>query len=177
MRRMRLCLFVLMLAGTAVSAQISSEKPPASLPVSPFAWLVGGVWTASAANLNSGVQRIETRYQWSETKNFVRFNTHFVTDKGIARAYDGNFFWSPSHKTIEVWYMDGNNEIVEGPVRVDGDVLTITFRTTNGEGQMADYRIDVTRMSHDRYHWSLKEKHGEAWADVLALEYVRSAGS
>lgn len=177
MRRMRLCLCALMLAGSAACAQTGSEKPPVSGPVSMLGWLVGGVWTATAANLGSGVQRIETRYQWSETKNFVRFNTHFVTDKGIARAYDGNFFWSPAQKTIEVWYMDGNNEIVEGPVRVEGDILTMTFRTTNGAGQMTDYRVDVTRKSNDRYSWSLKEKRGDTWADVLALEYLRSVGS
>jgi len=38
-------------------------------------------------------QRIETRYEWSETKAFLKFNTHFISEKGITRTYDGNFLW------------------------------------------------------------------------------------
>ena len=177
MLRTKMCVLALIIARSTVCAQMNSEKTSTPGPISALGWLVGGTWTASATNLGSGVQRIETRYQWSDTKNFVRFNTHFVTDRGIARAYDGNFFWSPNQKTIEVWYMDGDNEIVEGPVRVEGDVLTMTFSTENGEGKMADFRVDVTRRTNDHYHWSLKEKKGDTWTDVLALEYLRAAGS
>jgi hypothetical protein len=49
-------------------------------PIAALSWLVGGVWAADATKLGPGMQRMETRYQWSD--NVLRFTTHFVFDKG-----------------------------------------------------------------------------------------------
>ena len=77
-------------------------------------WLVGGVWTADTSKPGSGVQRIETRYQWADNGAYIRFNSHFVTDKETRNTYDGQFFWSPAESTLAMWYMDPANEITKG---------------------------------------------------------------
>jgi hypothetical protein len=60
-------------------------------PIATLSWLLGGVWTADASKLAPGMLRIETRYQWADNNAYIRFNTHFVFDKGSQHNYDGNF--------------------------------------------------------------------------------------
>jgi len=81
------------------------EKSPdaqARKLVSDLAWFVGGVWTADASKMGGGMQRIETRYEWSDNHSFLRFNTHFVTDKTTLHNYDGQFFWDPQQGTLKM---------------------------------------------------------------------------
>jgi len=117
--------------------------------------------------------RIETRYQWSDNASYLRFTTHFVTDKVEMKTYDGNFFWDPAKNTIAMWYMDAKNTIVEGPVSIDGDSMVMTFRAADFEGKQADLRVNVTRKTNDLYHWALSEKQGENWKDLAGLDYQR----
>jgi len=80
----------------ALAAVAMAQSPKPDKPVSGLSWLVGGVRTADASKLGPGMQRIETRYQWSDNDSYIRFTTHFVTDKAVLKTYDGNFFWNPS---------------------------------------------------------------------------------
>jgi hypothetical protein len=162
---MCLAALALMLAGANMRAD---EKP-----VDALGWLVGGVWTADTTKMGNGMLRIETRYQWSDNHSFVRFNTHFVSDKGEAKTYDGQFFWNPARKSHAMWYMDAKNNIIEGPVEISGDVMSMTFRAKNFEGKDADLRVDVTRKNNDSYHWALMEKQGAEWKELAALDYIR----
>jgi hypothetical protein len=50
----------------------------------------------------------------------VRFNPHFVFDKGIAKTYDRNVFWDPARKTLAMSYRSADSEITEGPVEIRG---------------------------------------------------------
>ena len=71
-----------------VSAGVAQtpNTPDATNPIHSLSWLVGGVWTADATKLGPGMQRIETRYQWSDNNAYLRFTTHFVSDKGAAHT-------------------------------------------------------------------------------------------
>jgi hypothetical protein len=122
-------------AQTATAA--TGAKPIETVkPISALSWLVGGVWTADASKLGPGMKSIETRYQWADNNAYIRFNTHFVFDKGASHTYDGNFFWNPTSKTLAVWYMDAENSITEGPVQVEGISTKIRFRGQDFEGKM-----------------------------------------
>ena len=79
------------LAAFAIVWSVTASKPIAAL-----SWLVSGVWTADTSAIGHGMQRIETRYTWSDSNSFLRFNTHFVFDKGATHTYDGNLFWDPN---------------------------------------------------------------------------------
>lgn len=167
-------------ASTTASsaAPNSSEKPAETVkPIQALGWLVGGVWTADATKMGPGMLRIETRYQWSDNNAYIRFTTHFVSDKGAAHTYDGNFFWNPADKTLAVWYMDAHNEITQGPVQVEGNETKIRFRGEDFQGQMADLRVVVHRKNNDDYHWALQEMQNGEWQDLAGLEYIRVAGS
>src|SRR5437660_3426269 len=88
------------LAGTLAFAQDNPAKP-----ISKLAWLIGGVWTGDATAMGNGMRRIETRYQWSDNSAYIRFTTHFVSEKADLKTYDGNFFWNPAKETLAMWYM------------------------------------------------------------------------
>src|SRR5277367_1082781 len=56
----------------------SAEQSSTAKPIDTLSWVIGGVWTADATKLAPGMQRIETRYQWSDNHAYIRFTTHFV---------------------------------------------------------------------------------------------------
>jgi hypothetical protein len=173
MKRWMACTAIFLLAAAFGWAQEAPKKPEAP-PIGALHWLVGGVWTADASKLAPGMQRIETRYQWSDNKAFLRFTTHFVFDKGTANTYDGNFFWNSESKTLAMWYMNSKGQILEGPMQWDGTVLRILFRGEDFEGKMADMKVEVTRKTNDQYHWEVFEKNGEDWKSLFGLEYLRA---
>ena len=178
MRLARLVVALLAVStASAVWCQDAPKKPDAK-PIATLGWLVGGVWTADTSKAGPGVlQRIETRYEWSDNNAYIRFNTHFVSEKQTARQYDGNFFWDPAQSTLALWYMDARNSIIECPVNLDGDVMKMSFRAHNFEGKMSDLRVNVTRKTPDHYTWTLEEKQQEGWKQLTSLEYLRVAGS
>ena len=139
-------------------------------------WLVGGVWTAEASALGPGMKQIETRYQVSDSGAFIRFNTHFVQETRTSKVYDGNFYYDDKAQSLAIWYMAANSHITEGPVTIDGDVMTINFHDEDFAGKMADLRVLVTRKTNDDYRWSVSEKDGNRWKELATLEYLRVAG-
>src|SRR5947208_3243796 len=109
MKATKLVTFAAILSMAAVIPVSSAQQPPsakAPKPISVMAWLIGGTWTADASNLGPGMQRIETRYAWSDNGSFIRFTTHFVSTQGTLNNYDGNFFYDPAGKTLSMWYTD-----------------------------------------------------------------------
>jgi hypothetical protein len=177
MKRVMVCLALLAVSALRLGAQVVEKKTEAAKPISALAWLVGGVWTADATKLGPGMQRIETRYQWSDNNAFIRFTTHFISDKGTAHRYDGNFFWNPQQSRLAMWYMNHSNEITQGPVMVEGDTLRMTFRAEDFEGKQTDMQVSVIRKTNDRYQWVLEEKQTAGMKQLAELEYVRMAGS
>jgi hypothetical protein len=163
--------------GVARSAAIggASAVDAKKKPIADLAWLVGGVWTADASKMGDGMKRIETRYVWSDNSAFIRFTTHFVSDKGTAKTYDGNFFWEPAKSQLAMWYMDYANEIVQGPVEIGGETTKLSFHATDFEGKPADMQVNLLKKSNDKYQWTLEEKVGDSWKQLATLEYVRTA--
>ena len=142
-------------------------------PISALAWLVGGVWTADASKLGPGMERIETRYQWADNDSYVRFTTHFITAKATMKTYDGNLFWDSGKRSLAMWYMDAKNNITQGPMTLQGNLWQMTFHGDDFEGKPADFRVHVTRMSPDKYHWALNEKTADGWKKLMELDYIR----
>jgi hypothetical protein len=177
LRRIVLCLGLLGVATSGFCAQEPSKKSDVTKPISAMAWLVGGVWTADASKLGPGMLRIETRYEWSDNHAFIHFTTHFVSDKGTAHTYDGNFFWNPQMSSLAMWYMDTANSITQGPVITESDTIKMSFHGEDFEGQQADMQVSVLRKSNDHYQWVLAEKQGPEWKQLAALDYLRVAGS
>jgi hypothetical protein len=150
-----------------------AQQPTPTKAITPLAWLVGGTWTADASNLAPGMQRIETRYTWSDNGSYIRFTTHFVSDKGTLKNYDGNFFYDPTGKTLAMWYMDAGGAITQGPMTIQGDLWQMSFHGPDFEGKPADLQVNVLRKSNDLYHWSASEKGGDTWKKLLELDYAR----
>ena len=174
MRRAAVLLALAVGIASGIQGQNADKQAQRAKPMAPLAWLVGGVWTADTSKMGGGMQRIETRYAWSDNSAFIRFNTHFVINKQELHNYDGSFFWDPERATLAMWYMNPRNEIFQGPVQVDGDIMTMEFQAKDSQEKEADFRVTVTRKTNDRYGWRLEEKQAEGWKEMLALEYLRT---
>jgi hypothetical protein len=165
-------------ASTALPAQNSTKtaaaKPADTKPIAQLSWLVGGVWTADASAMGDGMQRIETRYTWSDNSGFLRFNTHFVAEQGTLKQYDGQFFFDREKSTLAMWYMDSKNGITQGSIAVDGDTTQFTFRGQDFDGKLADLRVLLLRKSNDHYLWQLEEKSQDTWKPLAKLDYLRT---
>jgi hypothetical protein len=165
-----MCMTIL---GVARGQNTAKKAAPAAKPIAALAWLVGGVWTADTTRPGSAASRIETRYQWADNGAYIRFNTHFISEKGTLRNYDGSFFWNPEQNSLEMWYTDATGTITHGPVKLDGDVMEMMFRAEGFDGKPGDFRCRVTRKTNDDYNWLLEAKQPEGWKQVLTLEYLR----
>jgi hypothetical protein len=166
----------LLFATACVSGAQEAKKTEAP-PIQQLSWLEGGVWVADASKLAPGMQRIETRYEWSDNKAYLHFTTHFVFEKGTMRNYDGNLFWDPQKSSLAIWYMDAHGGITQGPMIWDGKMLTVAFHGPDFEGKPADLKVEVTRLSNEHYHWMVAEKDGDAWKEVGALDYLRQGSA
>jgi hypothetical protein len=169
---LRIPLAALLLLASVAQSQ---ERQAIRDPTSQLAWLVGGVWTASGPQLGPHMQRIETRYTWSDNHTFIRFTTHFVTDSAEVHRYDGNLFWNEAQQTLGAWYMNAEHEITEGPVTLTDTGWEMSFRTQDASGKDAPFRVEILKKSNDLYQWSLRENVGGAWKELLVLDYVRKA--
>jgi hypothetical protein len=62
-------------------------------------------------------------------------------------------------------------------VEINGEVTRMSFRGPDFAGKVADLQVFVMRKTNDEYRWSVQEKQGDAWKELVALEYIRSPGS
>lgn len=146
---------------------------PAKL-IGPLLWLAGGTWTADASGLGPGMLRIETKYRLSSNGSFVRFTTAFVSTKGAAPAYDGNFYYDPATTQFAMWYANAKGEIVQGPVAVDGDITSLLFESRDPrDGKPGQMRVVLTRKSRDLCTWSLYDLTRDPLKPILSLAYRR----
>jgi len=168
MRRFVIPLLVLALLGSSAGAQTPR-------PIDSLAWLVGGVWIADASKLGGGLQRIEVRYEWAPTKNFIRFATIFVSDQGPLVNYAGNIYsyGSGSSETLAMWYMDAKGAITQGNISGPGDRWSLTFDSAAG-GKTTTYRVDLVKKAANTYGWTVSSLDG-AWKPLFSLDYIRSA--
>jgi hypothetical protein len=162
------------IAQPALCQDAQPAKAPVVKPIAAMDWLIGGVWTADVSPPGGAPVQIETRYLRSDNSAFVRFTTHFVSDKGTLKNYDGNFFWNADQSALAMWYTDASGGIIQGPVTIHADTMSMTFRATDFDGKMADLRATVVRKNIDTYSWQLEEKQPGPWKPLLSLEYRRT---
>ncbi len=158
-------------------ATLAGEAPSATDALAAFGWLAGGVWTTDGAALPPGLNRIETRYELAPNGRVIRFTTAFVNaDESVGNGYAGDLYFDPGARQMRMWYIDGHDEITQGPITGDGDRWSMSFTSDGavvGRPGPVDFRVNVVRASSDRYDWSLAAKTGGAWKPVFALSYRR----
>jgi hypothetical protein len=70
--------------------------------------------------------------------------------------------------------MDYANEIIQGPIAIDGQMTKFSFQATDFEGKPADMQVELLKKSNDKYQWTLDEKSGDTFKQLATLEYVRT---
>ena len=164
--------FIIPLLFFALLGSSATAQPARS--IDKLAWLVGGVWTADASKLGGGMQRIEVRYEWAPTKNFIRFATTFVSDQGALVNYAGNIYsyGSSGSEMLAMWYMDAKGAITQGDVSGPGERWSLTFDSPGG-GKTTTFRVDVVKKTANEYGWTVSSLEG-TWKPLFSLDYLRS---
>jgi hypothetical protein len=166
------------LAWVVALAMLCIGASGSTRPIDQLGWLVGGVWSADASSLGGGLERIDTRYEWTPNGSFIRLTTNFVT-KGVATPrYAGDLFYDPSEGTLEVWYMDDSNSITHGPMKADGTKFTLSFSGPGdivGVSGSVNYDVEILRTSPDSYQWTLFADVSNQQKKVFGLVYRRAA--
>jgi hypothetical protein len=166
-----------MAVASANALQSANNKNHNTEPVAALSWLVGGVWKADASKTGNGIERAEMRYSWSDNGDYIRFNMHFLKGTQVLRIYDGSFYWNPQTASLEMWNMNGKNEVMQGPVKVNGNTVDTTFPAKNSQEKEVEFRMTITRETNNRYGWSMEEKQPNGWKQLMALEYIRTRSS
>lgn len=160
--------FVVVAAIALLWLTTGSAEAAQPRPIQGLGWLVGGVWVATASSQDRS--RVETRYEWAPNGAFIRFSTTFVNKGRSFVNYSGNFFAASAEPDakLSMWYMDAHNEIVSGPVILAGSGWSSTFSDSG-----SNYRVQITRKTHDLYHWALSKEVGTSWKPQFGLDFVR----
>ena len=137
---------VLLLMSGFLSAQPAEKKSaPVAAPAKPvaaLAWLVGGVWTADASKMGSGMQRIETRYEWSDNGAYLHFTTHFVSDNGTLKAENVLFDRLWQHQDLDVGVIPMRSVTNQGLLDHQGKkVFLVRARSRSGPLRTAEHRL------------------------------------
>jgi hypothetical protein len=161
-------------SARATDAQATS--PPRQ--IDKLEWLVGGTWTADASKLPGGLARIETRYDTAAGGAVIRFTTRFLDSANdVENSYAGDLFFDPTANSLSMWYIDSRSAIVQGPITVDADNWSASFRAPGdivGKKETIDFRCDIMREGPNKYKWTLSARPDTAWTKILELEYIRS---
>jgi len=156
---------VLLIGGPAAAAAASIHS---------LDWLVGHTWRADASVLGGPVSHIDVRYEWAETANYVHFSTKFFAkDDSVVRRYSGNFFYDPSDSQIRMWYVDDAGQIVQGPLSIADNAISMSFTEPDDRGKSVDYRVDLTRRGDAEYIWELFAQTSKGWTKQFSLDYKR----
>ena len=166
-------------AGAAATPAATSAISAGPAQLDAFGWLAGGVWVCDGATLPGALSRIETRYDVAPNGRVLRFTTRFVNKDGtVGNGYAGNLYYDPGQRTLRMWYIDGANEITQGPVTLDGDRWSMAFTSDGalvGRPGPMNFRVDVVRQTNDLYHWALLASPPGGWKPVFGLDYHRVA--
>jgi hypothetical protein len=171
-------IFLTLLSVLLTGGQLGGQQKAASAnPLNPLSWLVGGVWSAEATALGPGMLRIETRYRTSENRAFLRFTTHFISNSGNFKNYDGNLFYDPNLEILKIWYTDAAGAVTDGTIKVTGDHTRFSFSGLDFDDNPAELMVDMVRQFVDQYLWTLSEKIGGGSKQIARLTYVRKQPS
>lgn len=138
--------------------------------VSDLGWLTGGTWVGTAPG--SPLQ-VRTAYSWSNNHQFVRFFTKFVMPSGTQNKYDGNIYFDPATKRAMTWYVHEDGAVTVAVTTIGPSGFSMSFSDTDENGRPANYRVDITRQTDDRYSWSLFQQTDAGWQPALSLTFVR----
>jgi hypothetical protein len=170
LRSLSMAVAVLAMAFTLVAPVAMAAQSASSRPIDKLSWMVGKTWVADATSAGSGMQRIETTYEWAPNKAFIRFATTFVSTGGSLVNYSGNIYADPSGN-YAMWYMDAKGAITQGPITLGtGDGWSSQF--TDSDSTV--YRVTIARATETRYTWTLASQSGSTWTPVLVLTFNRN---
>ena len=167
-----LLLFTLLLSLVARGAD---EKPAATeSPLAPLASLVGGLWIGPVpAPAGKPPVHIELRFEWTENKKAIRFESAFVSE-GKKKPYaSGMYGWNGAKKKLVLFYMDSGGSLTEGEITQENGVFVNELTSSEPTGQVVPIRVKLTKIGNDAFTNDIYLQKDGSWAPFVNVRYER----
>ncbi|MBI3887013.1 MAG: hypothetical protein HY302_14990 [Opitutae bacterium] len=165
-----LCSLLLTLAHAA------EEKPtkPVS-PLAPLASLVGGLWVGPLppGPAGSAPMVIELRFEWSENKQAIRFDSSFVAGDKKRPYTSGLYGWNAAKGKIAIFYVDSGGSLTEGDITLEDSVLVNELLSTDSAGKVMPIRVRLTKIGDNAFTNEIYLQKDGAWAPFVMVRYER----
>lgn len=164
---------ILVVAGILISLAPTAAQPPADHPLAAISWLVGGMWVAEIPSSDGRPMRVETRFEWSEHGQSLKYVVHFKSADKTVPQYEGMYYWHPGRKHIAMVQVDRSGNVTESVAKMDGDALTQENQATQTDGTTRPQRVRIVREGDNGFAFkAMVQREGE-WVDAVAFTYKR----
>jgi hypothetical protein len=163
---------LLLLAGALGAAE---EKAPApESPLAPLASLVGGLWVCPVpAPAGSAPVSIELRFEWTENRRAIRFDSAFVQGDKRKPYTSGMYGWNAAKGKIVIFYMDSGGSLTEGDITQENGMFVNDLHSTGPEGKVTPVRVQLTKEGDDAFVNDIYVQKDGAWAPLVKVRYER----
>jgi hypothetical protein len=165
----RLIALVLVMSSMGVGAQ-TVPVPAAADPLTPVAWMAGGVWHGEVQGPDGKTTKIETRVQRELNGKALSFSSSF---DGVMQ-YSGFFAYDAAKKSIVFSYPSADGGLANGTVASKDSSLLWDFQMTEANGSVSHFQVHTVQTGVDDYTWALFASKKDAWVKLFEIHYHRT---
>jgi hypothetical protein len=165
----RLVTLVLAVSSMGLGAQ-TVAAPAASDPLSPVAWMAGGVWHGEVQGPDGKTTKIETRVERELNGKALGFSSSF---DGVMQ-YSGFFAYDAAKQAIVFSYPSADGGLANGTVISKDGSLLWDFQMTEADGSVSHFQVHTVQTGSDDYTWPLFALKKDAWVKLFEIHYHRT---
>ncbi len=162
----------LLLLALAGAASAGDAPAPGANPLEPFAYLVGGAWTAQGEHPGIGPYTADRTYRWIVGGKFIEQHHAMRFAKGDAETR-GVIGWDAEKKVVVAWGFgsDGGIAVVRA-VPVTPTEIRFEGERTGGL-DAGPIRATFRKISDREFEEIAEVRKGDAWEPMVTFRFVR----
>jgi hypothetical protein len=151
----------------------AATRPASNKPAAIFDRLVGA-WLGDHAGTGEA-DRARVVYEAGIADQLVKCRSYTVNGKGEAKLrYETFIYYHPRDKQLRAISVGSTGGIFDGSVGGTRDELLFEFSAYLKDDRV-DYKQSIRFLSDDRYQWTVWQKQGEDWKQVIEGTFTRDA--
>ena len=169
-----LTLFILVVLRFSVVG----EDENANAPLTPLAFLTAHEWTAKLPDAADGkIRSIHARFTWTENRQAIRIDNHFMVDGKATPYVNGLYVWNPLKRVIAFWYTDADGTFSEGTVTLADGKLIHEFQQDHRDGKTETFVARVTPLpGGEGWDNEILARKADTLTPVVKVRYLPDSG-